>query len=60
MDVGEIGIDGANWIRLAQDKVRWRASVSTVMNLVFHKERRIFFDMLSDNQLFKEHPAPLS
>jgi hypothetical protein len=27
------GIDGANWIRLAQDRVRWRAFVNTVMNL---------------------------
>jgi hypothetical protein len=23
MDLREIGIDGANWIRLAQDRVRW-------------------------------------
>jgi hypothetical protein len=29
----ETGIDGTNWIRLAQDRVRWRAFVSTVMNL---------------------------
>jgi hypothetical protein len=33
MDLTEIGIDGANWIRLAQDRVQWRAFVSTVMNL---------------------------
>jgi hypothetical protein len=33
MDLGEIGVDGANWIRLAQDRVKWRASVNTVMNL---------------------------
>jgi hypothetical protein len=33
MDLGKIGIDGANWIKLAQDRVRWRAFVSTVMNL---------------------------
>jgi hypothetical protein len=33
MDLGEIGIDGANWIRLAQDRVQWPASVNTVMNL---------------------------
>jgi hypothetical protein len=32
MDLREIGIDGANWIRLAQDRVRWRACVNTVMN----------------------------
>jgi hypothetical protein len=33
MDLGEIGIDGANWIRLAQVRVQWKAFVNTVMNL---------------------------
>jgi hypothetical protein len=33
MDLMEIGIDGPNWIRLAQDRVQWRAFVNTVMNL---------------------------
>jgi hypothetical protein len=33
MDLREIGIDRANWIRLAQDRVQWRACVNTVMNL---------------------------
>jgi hypothetical protein len=33
MDLREIGIGGANWIRLAQDRVQWRAFVNTVMNL---------------------------
>jgi hypothetical protein len=33
MDLREIGIYGANWIQLAQDTVRWRACVNTVMNL---------------------------
>jgi hypothetical protein len=33
MDLGEIGIEGANWIQLAQDRVQWRAFVNTVMNL---------------------------
>jgi hypothetical protein len=42
MDLRGIGIDGANWIRLAQDRVRWR-------NL---------FDELSNYQLFKKCPAP--
>jgi hypothetical protein len=32
MDVREIRIAGANWIRLAQDRVQWRALVSTVIN----------------------------
>jgi hypothetical protein len=33
MDLREIGIDGANWLRLAQDRVQWRGFVNTVMNL---------------------------
>jgi hypothetical protein len=33
IDLTEIGIDGANWIRLAQDRVQWRDSMNTVMNL---------------------------
>jgi hypothetical protein len=32
-DLMEKGIDEANWIRLDQNRVRWRAFVSTVMNL---------------------------
>jgi hypothetical protein len=31
MDLREIGLEGVDWIRLAQD--RWRAVVSAVMNL---------------------------
>jgi hypothetical protein len=33
MDLRETGIDGANWIRLDQDRVQCRTFVSTVMNL---------------------------
>jgi hypothetical protein len=33
MDLREIGIDGPNSIRLAQDSVQWQAFVNTVMNL---------------------------
>jgi hypothetical protein len=32
-DLREIGMDGEKWIRLTQDRVQWRAFVSTVMNL---------------------------
>jgi hypothetical protein len=32
-DLREIGIDGANWIQLAQDRVQWRDCVNTVRNL---------------------------
>jgi hypothetical protein len=34
MDLREIGLGGGvDWIRLAQDRDRWRAVVSAVMNL---------------------------
>jgi hypothetical protein len=33
VDLREIGIDGANWIWLAKDRVRWRAFVSTLTNV---------------------------
>jgi hypothetical protein len=33
IDLRKIGIDGANWIQLAQDWVQWRAFVNTVMHL---------------------------
>jgi hypothetical protein len=33
LDFREIGIDGVNWIRLAQDRVQLRAFVNKVMNL---------------------------
>jgi hypothetical protein len=33
LDLREIGIDGANWIRLARDRVQWRTFVNTVMKL---------------------------
>jgi hypothetical protein len=40
IDRREIGIDGANWIRLVQDRVQWRAFVSTVMNLPFPQRKQ--------------------
>jgi hypothetical protein len=33
MDLREIGIDEANWIQLAQDRVYWRACGNTVTNI---------------------------
>jgi hypothetical protein len=35
LDLREIGIDGANWIRLAQDRVQWQAFVNKVRKLRF-------------------------
>ena len=33
MDIQDVGYGGMNWIELGQDRYRWRAFVSTVMNL---------------------------
>jgi hypothetical protein len=33
MDIREIGLGGVDWIRLSQDRDRWWAVVSAVMNL---------------------------
>jgi hypothetical protein len=33
LDLREIGIDGANWIRLAKDRVHWQAFANMVMSL---------------------------
>jgi hypothetical protein len=33
MDLGEIGWDGRDWIKLDQDRDQWRALVNTVTNL---------------------------
>jgi hypothetical protein len=33
MDLGEIGWDGRDWIKVAQERDQWRALVNTVMNL---------------------------
>jgi hypothetical protein len=33
MDLREIGLEGVDWIRLAQDRDRWQAVVSAAMNL---------------------------
>jgi hypothetical protein len=33
VDLREIGLGGVDWIRLSQDRDRWRAVVSAVMNL---------------------------
>jgi hypothetical protein len=33
MDLREIGLDGMDWIELAQDRDQWRALVNTVMDL---------------------------
>jgi hypothetical protein len=33
MDLGEVGWGDVDWIRLAQDRNRWRALVNSLLNL---------------------------
>jgi hypothetical protein len=33
LDLRGIGIDGANWIQLAQDRIQWRDFVNPVKNI---------------------------
>jgi hypothetical protein len=34
MDLREMGLEGLDWIHLAQDRVQWRDLVNTIMNLL--------------------------
>jgi hypothetical protein len=33
MDLREVGLEGMDWMNLAQDRDQWRAVVNTVMSL---------------------------
>ena len=33
MDLNEVGCGGRDWIKLAQERERWRALVNVIMNI---------------------------
>jgi hypothetical protein len=41
MDLKEIGWEGVGWMHVAEDRVQWRALVTTVMNHRLHKRQGI-------------------
>jgi hypothetical protein len=45
LDLREIGIDGANWVRLAQDRAQWRAFVNEPLGSI---RKQDIFDEVSD------------
>jgi hypothetical protein len=57
MKLRDIRIDGANWIRLAQNRVQLAGFYQSV-NKPSGSINRVLFDKLSNYQLFKEYTAP--
>jgi hypothetical protein len=45
MHLREIGLGGVDWIQLAQNRDRWRAVVSAVMNLRVFASRSVSFQL---------------
>jgi hypothetical protein len=58
MDLREIGWDGVDWIRLAQDRDQWRALVNTAMNLWVPYNCWGFSKLLHNWQLLRKGSAP--
>jgi hypothetical protein len=46
VNLRDIRIDGANWIKLAQDRVQWRLSSRPPFLLHFIPQSRLFFKLL--------------
>jgi hypothetical protein len=60
IDVQEVGGGRGDWMELAQDRDRWRALVSMVKNLGFHKMRGISWLAAKTGQVLKNDSAPWS
>ena len=55
-DLKDIGLDGVDWINVAQNEEIYRAPVNTLIN----HQRRVFRSQASNNQPVEEEPAPWS
>lgn len=58
MDLEEIGLGSVVWIDLTQDGNKWRALVSTAMNLRVLQCAAEFLDQLMNCYLLKKNSAP--
>jgi hypothetical protein len=53
MELREIDFGGVDWIRLAQDRDRWRAVVSVVMNLRVLAPRSLLCNVAMKKRLIR-------
>jgi hypothetical protein len=58
IDLREVGLDGTDWIDLAQDRDQWRALVNTVMNLRVLSSCWEFVEWLQHWQVLRKDSAP--
>jgi hypothetical protein len=52
MDLQEVGCGGTDWIKLAQERDRWRAFANVVVIFGFHKMRGV--SCLAENRLVSQ------